>query len=52
MTLVLKPPGRGSWTPVLVTIQRSKHAPLPLCVARGQHVQLGGQTYRVAQVLV
>jgi hypothetical protein len=51
MTLVLKPPGRGRWSPVLVTIQPSKNAPPPMYVACGQRVQLGGQTYRVAQVL-
>ena len=51
MTLVLKPPGRGKWSPVLVTIEPSRNAPLPLYVARGQRVQIGGQTFRVAQVL-
>lgn len=50
MILVLKPPGRGRWSPVLVTIQPSRNAPLPLYVARGQRVQLGGQVYRVAEV--
>lgn len=51
MTLVLKPPGRGKWTPVLLTITPSKHAPLPMYVARGQQVLIAGQVFRVAQVM-
>lgn len=48
--LILKPPGRGNWTPVVLRIEQSKHAPLPLYVARGQVLVIGGQLLRVAGV--
>lgn len=50
MTLILKPPGRGNWAAIVVTIQPSRHAPLPLYFARGQRIVMGGQTFRVAGV--
>lgn len=49
--LVLRPLGRGAWTPVVLAITESKHSPLPLEVFRGQRVTLGGRVFRVAKVL-
>lgn len=51
MTLVLRPPGRGNWKPVVVTIDDSRHAPRPLEVVRGMRMVLAGQVFRVARVL-
>ena len=51
MTLILRPPGRGNWAPVVMTIEQSKHSPLPLYVSRGQVLPIGGQLLRVVRVL-
>lgn len=51
MTLVLRPPGRGAWTPVHLRIEQSKHAPLPLEVHVGQRWTIGGRVFRVARVM-
>jgi len=50
MTLVLRPPGRGCWTPVVITIEQSKHAPMPLFFRVGQTLEIGGQTLVVRQI--
>lgn len=50
MILTLRPPGRGNWTPVMLRVEQSRHAPLPLYFHRGQRLQLGGQTFRVVRV--
>jgi hypothetical protein len=50
LTLTLRPPGRGAWTPVVLTLEQSKHAPLPLEVHVGQRWVLGGRVFRVAKV--
>ena len=53
MILILKPPGRGNWAQTVMAItQSSKHSPLPLEVRAGQRVQIGGQTFRIASVLL
>lgn len=49
--LVCRPPGRGNWTPVIVAIQESRHAPLPLEVHVGQRLTIAGRELRVCQVL-
>jgi hypothetical protein len=51
VTLILRPPGRGNWTPVVVTIAQSRHAPVPLEFHVGQRVEFGGQMLRVCAVL-
>jgi hypothetical protein len=51
MTLILRPPGRGNWTPVVLTLEQSRHSPKPLLVKVGERVPLGGQVFRVARVL-
>lgn len=51
MTLVLRPVGRGNWTPVLLAITDSKHAPLPLEVFRGQRVNVAHHVFRISKVL-
>ncbi len=51
MTVILRPPGRGNWQPVVLTIAQSKNSPLPLYVEPGQIVNIGGQNLRVVAVL-
>ena len=48
--LVLKPPGRGNWQKTYVTIDRSRHSPLPLEVHVGDVWVLAGRTFRVCAV--
>jgi hypothetical protein len=48
MTLILRPPGRGNWAPLIVKIDGQRAAPLLVFV--GQLVTLGGQVFRVARV--
>jgi hypothetical protein len=49
--LILRPPGRGAWTPVVLTFEQSKHSPLPLEVFVGQRWTLGGKVFRVSKVM-
>ena len=51
MQLTLRPIGRGNWQPVVLTIKPGRNSPLPLYVAKGQKLELGGQRYRVVEVL-
>ena len=51
MIVILRPPGRGNWKPVVMTIEASRHAPLPLYVAPGQRIEIGGQVLRVVKVM-
>ena len=51
MTVILRPPGRGNWAPVVMTIEPSRHAPLPLYVLPGQLVTIAGQVLRVVRML-
>lgn len=50
LILTLRPPGRGNWTPVVIRIEQSRHAPLPLYVVPGQRLLIGGQELRVVSV--
>jgi hypothetical protein len=50
VTLILRPPGRGAWTPVVLTVENSRHAPLPLEVFVGQRWTLGGKVFRISEV--
>jgi len=49
--LVLRPVGRGNWSPVVLAITDSKHAPLPLEVYVGLRLTLGQHVFRVSKVL-
>lgn len=51
MTLVLRPPGRGNWKPVVIAIELGRNCPLPLEFHRDQRVELGGHVFRVSKVL-
>lgn len=51
MTIVLKPLGPGNWTPVLLHIDSSRNAPLPLEFHVGQRVLLGVRELRVHAIL-
>jgi hypothetical protein len=46
--LVLRPPGRGNWQPLIVAIEGRRLA--PLLVRVGQRMTIGGQVYRIAKV--
>ena len=50
MTLLLRPPGRGNWRPVLLRVE-GWHAPLPLEFAINQRVVLAGREFRIARVM-
>lgn len=49
MTLLLRPPGRGNWTPVRVTITGRHCAPL-LDARPGMLLTLGRMTWRIVKV--
>ena len=49
MTLILRPPGRGNWTPLHVSIEGKRAA--PLLVRVGQLLPLGGVLFRISKVL-
>lgn len=53
MTLVLRPVGRGNWTPVrlMYDARLRTELPLPIEAKRGATLELFGRTYRVAGVL-
>lgn len=48
MVLVLKPPGRGKWSPIIVTITGRRAA--PMLFRRGDLFPLGGALFRIAEV--
>jgi hypothetical protein len=47
--LVLRPPGRGNWHPLVVAIEGRRLA--PLLVRVGQRMTIGDQVYRIAKVV-
>ena len=47
--LLLRPIGRGNWTPLIVAIEGKRAA--PMLVRRGDRLPIGGVVYRVAKVL-
>jgi hypothetical protein len=49
--LVLRPPGRGNWKPVLLTVEGKPHLPPPMYFAVGQRIPLGGMVFRVSKVM-
>lgn len=48
--LVLRPPGRGNWSPVRIIIDETRNAPKPLLFRKGERVTLGGIVFRVVRV--
>lgn len=50
MMLILRPPGRGNWQPLVIAITESKHAPLPLEVYVGQKWTIAGRVFRICEV--
>lgn len=48
MTLLLKPPGRGNWTPLV--IEYAGPQVLPLLVRVGECITLAGVVFRVCEV--
>jgi hypothetical protein len=53
MTLVLRPMGRGGWTPLRLEIPpRRKELPLlPITVKVGERIEIAGRTFRIAEIL-
>lgn len=52
VTLVLVPPGRGRWSPIVVSIpQRRSEQPPPVEVKVGDRYPCGSVVYRVARVM-
>lgn len=49
LRLVLRPPGRGNWSPLLVRIT-GRHVPPPLLVLRDDVVTINGMAFRVVSV--
>lgn len=49
--LVLRPLGRGNWSPVLLRVEQSRNSPLPLEFHVNQRVEFGGHVFRVAKVM-
>lgn len=52
MKLELRPPGKGNHTPLFVTIEGKRSAPLfaPLAFRRNQRIELAGIVYRISKV--
>lgn len=48
MTIVLKPVGRGNWSPT--TLRLVGHHHLPLLVQVGARFELGGIVFRICEV--
>lgn len=48
MTLLLRPKGRGAWTPVVMTVQGKRANPLLIRV--GQTLSLGGIVFRICSI--
>lgn len=52
MIVILRPPGRGAWSPVrLELVAPGKHGPLPLEVVVGMRWVLDGKVFRVSKVI-
>lgn len=52
VTVLLRPPGRGNHSPLLLSYESRLRTEQPTAVEwyRGQRVTLGGMVYRVARV--
>ncbi len=51
MILILRPPGRGNWAAMVVSVDQSKHCPLPLEFHVGQRLVMAGRTFRISRVM-
>jgi hypothetical protein len=49
MTLILRPPGRGNWAALTITVNGKRAA--PMLIRAGQRMMLGGMVFRIAKVL-
>ena len=49
--LILRPPGRGNWSPLVLAIEPGKHGPLPVEVFVGMRWMVGERVFRVAKVM-
>lgn len=47
--LVLRPKGRGNWTPLVITLDGQRAT--PLLIRRGQEIAIGGITFRISKVI-
>lgn len=47
--LILKPKGRGRWTPITMAIEGPRAS--PLLIRAGQLITLGGVVWRICRVL-
>jgi len=47
--LILRPPGRGNWTPLVIAVEGKRAA--PMLVKPGQKLTLGGIVWRISKVL-
>jgi len=47
--LILRPQGRGNWSPLILAIEGKRAA--PMLVRKGDRLPLGGVVYRVAKVM-
>lgn len=54
ITVILRPPGRGNHSPVVVTFDTARRSeqPLPVSIRRGDLWKLNGVDYRVSRVRV
>lgn len=52
MTLILRPPGRGNWSPLVLSFDERHHAhlPVPIGTKPGDRLTVNGREYRVAEV--
>jgi len=48
VTVILKPAGRGNWTPTTLRLEGHHH--LPLLVRVGTRLELGGVVFRICEV--
>lgn len=51
MVLITKPPGRGNWAIVVISVAQSRNAPLPLEFHIGQRINFGERLLRVVAIL-
>lgn len=54
VTLTLRPPGRGGWSPIVLTFDAARRGelPLPVAIRRGDLWPINGQAYRVSRIRV
>lgn len=50
MTLILRPPGRGNWSPITVTFEGARAQALALFVRPGLFMTIGPDLFRICEV--